>query len=80
MAQTFMSEIEWLAALKCRATGLLTSLFLRNEGVQQICQVCNIWNGMLLFLAKHIVNNNCVGNLKGKVYLNFLTSSVTMHV
>ena len=28
MAQTFISEIEWLAALKCRATGLSTSLFL----------------------------------------------------
>ena len=51
MAQTFMSEIEWLAALKCRATGLLTSLFLRNEGVQQICQIdvgpfdrCKVFN------------------------------------
>ena len=28
MAQTFMSEREWLALLKCRATGLLTSPFL----------------------------------------------------
>ena len=28
MAQIFISEIEWLAALKCRATGLSTSLFL----------------------------------------------------
>ena len=28
MAQTFTSEIEWLAALKCRATGSSTSLFL----------------------------------------------------
>ena len=28
IAQTFMSEIEWLAALKCRTTGLSTSLFL----------------------------------------------------
>ena len=27
IGQTFMSEIEWLAALKCRATGLSTSLF-----------------------------------------------------
>ena len=27
MAQIFISEIEWLAALKCRATGLSTSLF-----------------------------------------------------
>ena len=27
MAQTFISEIEWLAALKCRPTGLSTSLF-----------------------------------------------------
>ena len=27
MAQTFISEIEWLAALNCRATGLSTSLF-----------------------------------------------------
>ena len=25
MAQTFISEIEWLAVLKCRATGLSTS-------------------------------------------------------
>ena len=25
-AQTFISEMEWLAALKCRATGLSTSL------------------------------------------------------
>ena len=33
MAQTFMSEIEWLAKLKCHATGLSTSLFLTNEGV-----------------------------------------------
>ena len=31
MAQTFMSEIEWLAALKCRATGLSTSLFLTER-------------------------------------------------
>ena len=39
IAQTFMSEIEWLAALKCRATGLSTSLFLTERGVQQICQI-----------------------------------------
>ena len=26
MAQTFISEIEWLAALKCRATGLISYL------------------------------------------------------
>ena len=31
MVQTFMSEIEWLAALKCRATGLSTSLFLTER-------------------------------------------------
>ena len=31
IAQTFMSEIEWLAALKCRATGLSTSLFLTER-------------------------------------------------
>ena len=31
MAQTVMSEIEWLAALKCRATGLSTSLFLTEQ-------------------------------------------------
>ena len=31
MAQTFLSEIEWLAALKCRATGLSTSLFLTER-------------------------------------------------
>ena len=30
MAQTFMSEIEWLAVLKCRATGLST-LFLKER-------------------------------------------------
>ena len=27
MAQSFMSEMEWLAALRCRATGLSTSFF-----------------------------------------------------
>ena len=53
MAQIFISEIEWLAALKCRATGLSNHCSLRNEGVQQICQidvglfhrckVCNIY-------------------------------------
>ena len=53
MAQIFISEIEWLAALKCRATGLSTSLFLTERCVQQICQidvgpfrrckVCNIY-------------------------------------
>ena len=31
MAQIFISEIEWLAALKCRATGLSTSLFLTEQ-------------------------------------------------
>ena len=31
MAQIFISEIEWLAALKCRATGLSTSLFLTER-------------------------------------------------
>ena len=31
MAQTFISEIEWLAALKCRATGLATSLILAHR-------------------------------------------------
>ena len=33
MAQTFIhvSEIEWLAVLKCRAIGLSTSLFLRER-------------------------------------------------
>ena len=30
-AQTFILEIEWLAALKCRATGLSTSLFLTER-------------------------------------------------
>ena len=31
IAQTFMSEIEWLATLKCRATGLSTSLFSKKR-------------------------------------------------
>ena len=31
MAQIFISEIELLAALKCRATGLSTSLFLTER-------------------------------------------------
>ena len=31
MAQIFISEIEWLAALKCRATSLSTSLFLTER-------------------------------------------------
>ena len=31
MAQTFTSEIEWLTALKCSATGLSTSLFLTER-------------------------------------------------
>ena len=31
MAQTFISEIEWLAVLKCRATGLSTSLFVPSH-------------------------------------------------
>ena len=31
MAQTFISDIEWLAALKCRATDLSTSLFLTER-------------------------------------------------
>ena len=31
MAQIFISEIEWLAALKCRTTGLSTSLFLTEQ-------------------------------------------------
>ena len=52
MAQIFILEIEWLAVLKCRATGLSTSLFfIRNEGVQQICQLdvgpfhrCKVYN------------------------------------
>ena len=39
MAQTFTSEIQWLAVLKGHATVLSTSLFLWNEGVQQICHV-----------------------------------------
>ena len=30
MAQIFISEIEWLAALKCHATGLSTSLLERR--------------------------------------------------
>ena len=33
MAQTFISEIEWLAVLKCRATGLSTLLFLTERRV-----------------------------------------------
>ena len=33
MAQTFISEIEWLAALKCHATGLSTSLLLTEMKV-----------------------------------------------
>ena len=44
MAQTFVSEIEWLAALKHHCS-------LRNEGVQQICQIdvvpfhrCKVYN------------------------------------
>ena len=39
IAQILISEIEWLAALKCRATGLSTVISLRDEGVQQICQI-----------------------------------------
>ena len=31
MAQIFISEVEWLAALKCRTTGLSTSLFLTER-------------------------------------------------
>ena len=31
MAQTFISEIEWLAVLKCRATGLSTSFSLTER-------------------------------------------------
>ena len=31
IAETFMSEIEWLALLKCRATGLSASLFLTKR-------------------------------------------------
>ena len=31
IAQTFMSEIEWLAALKCRATGLSSSANLSDR-------------------------------------------------
>ena len=31
MAQIFISEIEWLAALKCRATGLSKALFLTER-------------------------------------------------
>ena len=31
MAQTFISEIDWIAALKCRATGLSTSFFLTER-------------------------------------------------
>ena len=46
MAQTFMSEIEWLAALKCQH-----DCSLRNKGIQQICQIdvgpflrCKVYN------------------------------------
>ena len=35
-AQTLILEIEWLAALKCCATGSSQHRSLRNEGVQQI--------------------------------------------
>ena len=31
MAQSFIPEIEWLAVLRCRATGLSTSLFLTER-------------------------------------------------
>ena len=31
MAKNFISEIEWLAALKCRSTGLSTSMFLTGR-------------------------------------------------
>ena len=31
MAQIFISEIEWLAVLKCHARGLSTSLFLTEQ-------------------------------------------------
>ena len=31
MAQIFISEIEWLTTLKCRTTGLSTSLFLTER-------------------------------------------------
>ena len=31
MAQTFISEIEWLTVSKCRAIGLSTSLFLTER-------------------------------------------------
>ena len=32
--ETFISEIEWLTLLKCRATGLSTSLFLIFSSVK----------------------------------------------
>ena len=44
MAQTFISEIEWLTALKCRATGLSTSLFLTEREQEKVppgaCRFC----------------------------------------
>ena len=39
MAQTFISEIEWLTVSKCRATGLSTSLFLTERRCSAICQI-----------------------------------------
>ena len=52
MVQTCISEIEWFAAIKCRATGLSTGCCsLRNEGIQRICQIdadpfhlCKVYN------------------------------------
>ena len=39
IAQTFMSEIEWLAALNVAQQACQHHCSLRNEGVQQICQI-----------------------------------------
>ena len=66
IAQTFMSEIEWLAALKCRATGLSTSLFLTERRCSanlsdRPCKIipCKIATpyGKLTWYFKRIFNN-----------------------
>ena len=58
IAQTFMSEIhvEWLAGLKCRATGLSTSLFLRNEGARNARNVLYYpyWQYTDLFIFRFV--------------------------
>ena len=48
MAQIFISEIEWLAALKCRVTGLSTSLFLTER---RCSAIMNLIMYLLLFFS-----------------------------